>query len=92
MKGGAVYTVELADGRSFDCREGQSILAGMERAGIKELAGCRGGGCGICKVKVRGSISTCKMSAGHIGEAERREGIVLACCAYPRSDLYIEIV
>ncbi|MBL4837913.1 MAG: 2Fe-2S iron-sulfur cluster binding domain-containing protein [Kordiimonadaceae bacterium] len=52
--------------------------------------GCRGGGCGVCKVRiVSGQYHCSKMSRVHISEAEQKQGYALACCLYPESDLEV---
>jgi ferredoxin len=78
----------------FHCEEQQSLLHGMEATRIIGSAircipaGCRGGGCGQCKIRVvEGDYWCKKMSAKHIDDAAREKGFVLACRCYPRSDL-----
>lgn len=78
--------------RAFDCDEEQALLIGMEQ-GSKRLirVGCRGGGCGVCKVKIVSGNYQCKaMSKAHISTVEREEGFALACRVYPRSDISLE--
>ncbi|GLR64549.1 hypothetical protein GCM10007878_19870 [Marinospirillum insulare] len=53
--------------------------------------GCRGGGCGLCKVKVlQGDYQTKRMSKAHISEEEAAMGFALACRLTPLSDLELE--
>lgn len=55
--------------------------------------GCRGGGCGRCKIKIlTGQYRTKKMSRLHVSEQQQAQGLALACCVYPQSDLLIEPV
>ncbi|MGD9944923.1 MAG: 2Fe-2S iron-sulfur cluster-binding protein [Burkholderiaceae bacterium] len=89
----ASFEVVIGDARErYACSPEQSLLAGMERLGRKGIpVGCRGGGCGVCKVLiVSGQVHAAKMSAAHVSPRERDEGYVLACRAFPRSDLHIE--
>ncbi len=69
----------------------KTLLAGLELAGSAIVpVGCRGGGCGICRVKVlSGQYETKKMSRAHISEDGEKEGLVLACRTLPKSDLRI---
>lgn len=54
------------------------------------LVGCKGGGCGKCKVKVtEGTYSSKKMSRAHITPRDEEQSIVLACRIFPRSDIAI---
>tara|TARA_R110000796_G_scaffold169508_2_gene286359 strand:+ start:19387 stop:19626 length:240 start_codon:yes stop_codon:yes gene_type:complete len=64
----------------------------MEHAGGNCVpVGCRGGGCGLCKVQVlRGEYQCGPMSSKHVSESALACGEVLACRIYPRSDLTIE--
>jgi len=84
------YQIEISDtGRSFVCRSGETLLRGMEAALEDPIAvGCRGGGCGVCKIHIiEGTFSAKAMSRAHISEAERAKGVVLACRVFPASDL-----
>ncbi len=89
------YRVSVAGfGAGFACRADERVLIAMERAGLVQIpVGCRGGGCGICKVKVRaGRCRKGTMSRRHVSEQEERAGLVLACRIYPDSDLELEPV
>lgn len=86
-------------GQQFICREEQHLLQGMQnfRLGMPMLdaipVGCRGGGCGICRIKIlSGDYEAKKMSRIHIPEQDQAQGIVLACRIYPRSELAIEVL
>lgn len=78
----------------YQCGREQTLLAGMEQLGRKGIpVGCRGGGCGICKVRiVAGQVQAGRMSAAHVTPDERDAGYVLACRAVPLSDLQLEAV
>lgn len=71
--------------------EGESLLAASERCLNKTIAvGCRGGGCGICRVRILSGDYRCKvMSREHISPEDQLHGVVLACRVYPESDLLI---
>ncbi len=94
------HRVELVDTQQdFLCGEDQHLLQGMQnfRLGVPMLeaipVGCRGGGCGICRIHVlSGEFESQKMSRKHIPEEDQARGIVLACRIYPRSDLQIEVL
>lgn len=90
---GQTYRItEQSTGQSFDCAPDQSILKAMEQRGLKCVpVGCRGGGCGFCKVTVISGDYECgKMSKVHVPPECRERGEVLACRIYPRTDLIIE--
>ncbi|MDX2370511.1 MAG: 2Fe-2S iron-sulfur cluster binding domain-containing protein [Colwellia sp.] len=76
----------------FYCAEDQLLLIGMERQNINCInVGCRGGGCGVCKVRIiTGDYETKCMSRAHISEAEEKQNYALACRVLPRGDLLIE--
>lgn len=78
----------------FACSPEQSLLAAMERLGRKGIpVGCRNGGCGVCKVRVRsGPYRTAKMSRAVLSEAEQADGCLLACKTYPTGDMVVEVV
>ena len=79
------------DGTSvtFDVRDGGRLLHEMiaQRCGAIAV-GCRGGGCGVCRVRILdGTYTTRRMSRRHVSEADEDAGIVLACRTVPASDL-----
>jgi ferredoxin len=90
---------QAGTGQQFFCREDQHLLQGMQnfQLGAPMLeaipVGCRGGGCGICRIRIlEGDYEAKKMSRKHIPEQDQARGIVLACRVYPRSELAIEVL
>lgn len=79
---------------SFSCPEDDTVLRAMVSQGRHAIPiGCRGGGCGVCKVEVlTGEFSAGRMSRTHVSEDDQRRGIVLACKIRPQSDLRLRIV
>jgi ferredoxin len=87
------YLVRLKNtGEILACRAGESVLAALVRTGSKGIpVGCRGGGCGVCKVAVlSGRFGSAKpMSRSRVSEADELARHVLACCIYPQSDIEV---
>ena len=82
-------------GEHYACDEQETVLNGMARLGRKGIpVGCRGGGCGVCKVQVtRGVYQTSRtMSRQHVSRDEEEHGTVLACCIRAHSDLSLRVV
>jgi len=89
------YSIRIEDsGETFQCAETQNVLRAMEALGRRGIpVGCRGGGCGVCKIRViSGEFRTRKMSRACISEAEESAGVILACKAFPLSDLSVAVV
>lgn len=94
------YTITLVDSaESFFCLEEQHLLQGMQnfqmgKPMLKAITvGCRGGGCGVCRIKVEaGDYELKKMSRKHVTEEEQASGVALACRVFPVSDLRIEVL
>ena len=88
------YEISIADtGETFPCKDGQNVLAAMEKLGRKGIpVGCRGGGCGICRVQVVGDAryKTLVMSRARVSEADEAQGICLACKLIPEGDLTVK--
>lgn len=87
------YKVQDANsGNYFDCSEDQTLLIAMERNCRDSIAvGCRGGGCGLCKIRItEGDYVTGTMSRRHVSVEEERQRYALACRLFPRSDLVFE--
>ncbi|OGQ52464.1 MAG: hypothetical protein A3J24_03465 [Deltaproteobacteria bacterium RIFCSPLOWO2_02_FULL_53_8] len=77
------------------CRENETVLQGMLRLGCKGIpVGCLGGGCGVCKIKVRGGEirKLGSMSRTHISVEEEEQKVYLACRVSPITALDIEIL
>lgn len=91
--GGAVATVHRVtiDGESggFSCRSDQTVIEAMRAAGRSDLSyGCRGGGCGVCRVEVKaGDYASLPMSTACVSPDQQKAGLVLACRIRPRGDL-----
>lgn len=82
------------NGEVYPCSEAETPLVAMARSGRRGIPlGCRGGGCGVCKVAVlAGDFSRRAMSRSHVSADEEREGVVLACCIYPAADLRLKVI
>ena len=79
----------------YACAETETLLQGMARAGRKGIpVGCLGGGCGICKIKVRmGSVRRVgPMSRAHVSAEEEAQGICLACRVAPCANVEVQVL
>jgi ferredoxin len=79
----------------FSCAEDKNVLKAMEQLGRKGIPiGCRGGGCGICRVQVLGDgkYHTGKMSREQVPVEDEEKGICLACKLIPESDLQLKVL
>jgi ferredoxin len=89
------FDVHIEDtGEDYRCPGDRDLLRSMERLGRKGIpAGCRGGGCGVCKVHIlEGSVRSKKMSRAHVTPAEQAAGYVLACRSFPLTDVRLAVV
>ena len=89
------HQVTIEDtGEVYDCSVTQTLLQGMERLGRKGIpVGCRGGGCGVCKVQITsGEYSTKKMSRACITEQEEAAHRVLACRCLPGGNITLKVL
>lgn len=77
---------------SFTVGAGRKVLHEMAMSGRSPLVvGCRGGGCGACRVHViAGTYEALRMSARHVSADDLADGVVLACRIIPTSDLVVE--
>lgn len=84
----------MPEGPRFACMPGETVLRAAERQLLRELPiGCRGGGCGVCRIRVlRGRFITGRMSRAHVSEADAMDGVSLACRTIPQEPLEIEIL
>lgn len=89
------HRIEIVNGgESFACADGRDVLRGMEGLGRKGIpVGCRGGGCGVCKVRViEGAYRTEAMSRACVSQEEQSAGVALACRLFAEGDLRLEVV
>lgn len=89
------FIITIEEGaESFPCAAECNVLKAMERLGRKGIpVGCRGGGCGVCRVRVlSGAYSVGKMSREQVSVADEREGVCLACKLFPQADLRLRIL
>ncbi len=88
-----MYTITLTPvGETLPCRPEETVLAAVLRSGARVVFGCRGGGCGTCKMRATaGRVDHGRCSAAVLPDEERLAGWFLSCQACPRSDLTIEL-
>ena len=76
-------TVRTADGTSVEASvtDGSLLIAPfVGQPGSPIQVGCRGGGCGVCRVQVLDGEYRCKrMSRRFVTEQDEHEGYALAC-------------
>lgn len=77
----------------FEVGAGQRVLHEMIRCNVRALpVGCRGGGCGVCRVRVvEGAYLALRMSRKHVSGDDVERGVVLACRIVPVTDLVLEL-
>ncbi len=89
------YNVFIEDtDEVIHCTATQNILQAMEQLGRKGIpVGCRGGGCGVCKIQITsGEYITEKMSDEQVSDVEREAGYSLACRTFPKSEIQLRVV
>jgi ferredoxin len=89
------FTVQIEEtGESFRCSPTESLLVGMERLGKKGIpVGCRGGGCGVCKVEITsGTYVKRVMSREYVSVEDETADRVLACRVRPSSDITLKVL
>lgn len=89
------YTIDLEPiGRRTQCTADQSILEAAQRAGIDIVAVCGGAGsCGKCRIRlIEGELNTpTAVEQRTFKTSDLEKGLRLACQAYPRSHVKIDI-
>ncbi|MGE0254707.1 MAG: 2Fe-2S iron-sulfur cluster-binding protein [Alphaproteobacteria bacterium] len=72
---------------TIDVEAGETILVAALRQGIDYPHGCQSGNCGACKSTLHdGEVELSPYSDYALTEAERAQGLILACRAVPWSD------
>ena len=89
-----VYTVTVRRNgteKKILCRADESLLSAMERAGIDAPSRCRSGECGFCHSRLVTGECFIPERCDRRREADAVYGYIHPCCAFPRSDLTLEI-
>jgi len=87
------YTIRFGSaGDRVTCRGDETVLGAILRSGAKVVFGCRGGGCGVCKMRLtEGRIDHGRCSVAVLSEDDRTAGSFLSCQARPLTDLTVEL-
>ena len=87
------YTIRLSPpGDRVACRGDETVLGAILRSGAKVVFGCRGGGCGVCKMRLtEGRVEHGRCSVAVLSENDRAAGSFLSCQARPLTDLTVEL-
>lgn len=90
VEGGLIDPVPVS---CFEVVAGRRVLHEMISRNIRAVpVGCRGGGCGVCRVRVLdGSYDSLRMSVKHISAVDAADRVVLACRIIPTTDLVLEL-
>ena len=93
MRRAGVYGIMLHPaGHSVACGRDEAVLSAILRSGASVVFGCRGGGCGTCKMRLQsGRVDHGRCSAAVLLEEEKESGWFLSCQARALSDLTIEL-
>ncbi len=91
----AHYTITIEEtGETYRCSDQETLLVGMEKLGKRGIpVGCRGGGCGVCKVEiVSGGYTKRRMSREYVSEEDEAAGRVLACRVKPTGNVVLRVI
>lgn len=88
-----MYTITLSPiGDTLPCSPAGTVLTAIIGSGASVMFGCRGGGCGTCKMRaISGQVDHGRCSAAVLSEREKESGWFLSCQARALSDLTIEL-
>ncbi|MBH3421298.1 2Fe-2S iron-sulfur cluster-binding protein [Pseudomonas gessardii] len=76
--------------RTIAVPEGMTILQAALANSIAYPHGCRSGRCGSCKSRlISGEVELLKHSGFALSDEEKSQGLILACCALPRTDVIL---
>ena len=92
VKFSCVFEDEDGEQTRFDVPAGKHVLGALSAKGLMVVpVGCRGGGCGVCRVRVvEGDYECLPMSRRHVSAEAQAEGVALACRLVPRSNLVLK--
>ncbi|MDP4154805.1 MAG: 2Fe-2S iron-sulfur cluster binding domain-containing protein [Bacillota bacterium] len=80
------------DERTIIGNDNDFILDTAIRNGVKIKVGCKGGGCGICKIQIlEGDVDRGHSARSVLPLNEIKQGYALACQTKPNTDVVINI-
>lgn len=89
-----MYNIKITDQSDVGwvSNDTESVLDGARRNGVNIPYACKGGGCGMCKIRVEeGDFEQGRCSVAVLPNEERAHGFTLACKTYARGDLKISL-
>jgi len=88
-----VHRITLSPvGDTLVCGREETVLTAILQSGASVMFGCRGGGCGTCKMRlISGRVDHGRCSAAVLPAEERESGWFLSCQARALSDLTVEL-
>lgn len=89
-----MYRIEVIgdNHQTFFGENGESLLDTLQKHNVKIPFACRGGGCGLCKVKIEaGEFERGPSSKEVLPDKEREMNYTLACKTYPKSEIKVRI-
>lgn len=76
------------EGKSYDCREGESVLDSMTRHGVLLPSSCRSGACQTCMIRALKGQPSADSQSG-LKDTLKAQNYFLACMCKPDNDLEI---
>ena len=76
---------------SVPALENETLLAAMERAGIKAPSRCKSGSCGFCHSRLVSGEYHVNKEHEYRRQADFKFGYIHPCCTYPESDMEIDV-
>ena len=71
--------------------ENETLLASLERAGIKAPSRCKSGSCGFCHSRLISGSYHVDKEHEYRRQADLKFGYIHPCCTYPESDMEIDV-
>ena len=75
----------------IEAKNNETLVAAMERAGIKAPVKCKTGVCGFCHSRVIKGNYTIEEGNDFRRSADKIFNYIHPCCAYPESDMEIDV-
>src|SRR4029434_6277126 len=93
MAAAGPYAVTFSPfGDTVVCRPDEAVLTAILRCGARVVFGCRGGGCGTCKMRlISGQVEHGRCSVAVLSHQEKQAGFFLSCQARALSELTVEL-
>lgn len=86
-----MHKVSLANGKSFICESGQTLLEAAQKSNLNLPYSCKTGRCSTCKARVISGVTHAKVDELGLADSRNHENEILTCVRTAESDVQLDV-